>query len=103
MAMHSTWIVSGVARPLAASAKTNDKGLKMASYIALSENREAVTLMLSKAEAEALSNLADHADRAFDHFGDNRNGQTKAACARALKAVDAATNRSARRAGYFDT
>ena len=74
----------------------------MASYIANNQSRDAVTIMLTKAEAEALSGLADYADRAFDHFGDDRNGKTKAACARALRAGDAATNTSARRAGFFD-
>lgn len=74
----------------------------MASYIANNQNRDNVTIMLTKAEAEALHGLAEVADRAFDHFGDDRNGQVKAACERALRAVDAATNTSARRAGYFD-
>ncbi len=75
----------------------------MASYIANNQSRDTVTIMLSREEAEALHGLADIADRAFDHFGDDRNGQTKAACERALRAVDAATNTSARRAGFFDT
>jgi GTP-sensing pleiotropic transcriptional regulator CodY len=74
----------------------------MASYIAHNQTRDTVTIMLSKAEAQALADLADHADRSFGHFGDDRNGMTKAACARALRAVEAATNTSARRAGYFD-
>lgn len=75
----------------------------MASYIANNQSRDTVTIMLSKAEAEALQGLADHADRAFDEFGDDRNGQTKSACARALRALDASVNTSARRAGFFDT
>ena len=74
----------------------------MASYIANNQSRDTVAIMLSKAEADALHDLSEVADRAFDHFGDDRNGQKKAACERALKALYASTSRSARRAGYFD-
>jgi len=74
----------------------------MASYIANNQSRDTVTIMLSKAEAIALHDLAEVADRAFDHFGDERNGKTKSACERALRALDASTNTGARRAGFFD-
>lgn len=74
----------------------------MASYIANNQSRDTVTIMLSKAEAEALHGLADIADRAFGHFSDDRNGKTKAACERALRALNASTNTGARRAGFFD-
>ena len=74
----------------------------MASYIASNQSRDTVTIMLSKAEADALHELSEIADRAFDHFGDERNGQKRAACERALKALYASTSNSARRAGFFD-
>lgn len=74
----------------------------MASYIANNQSRDTVTIMLSRAEADALHDLATHAGKAFDHFGDKRNGKTKSACKRALKALQASTNNNARRAGYFD-
>lgn len=75
----------------------------MASYIAHNQSRDTVTIMLSKAEAEALHGLAEHADKSFEmDGGDVRNPQTRAACERALRALDASVNTSARRAGYFD-
>lgn len=74
----------------------------MASYIANNQARDTVTIMLSEAEAQALHDLAKHADWAFAHFGDDRNGMTKSACERALRALDASTNTSARRSGWFD-
>ncbi|WP_281931046.1 hypothetical protein [Roseibium album] len=72
----------------------------MASYIANNQSRDNVTIMLSKAEAEA---LADLAGSAFDRSSEKMNGQKRAAAQRALSALDASTNNSARRAGYFDT
>jgi hypothetical protein len=71
----------------------------MASYIANNQSRDNVTIMLSKAEAEALSDLAGSA---FNHSNEKMNGQKRAAAQRALSALDASTNTSARRAGFFD-
>ncbi|CTQ67225.1 hypothetical protein [Roseibium alexandrii] len=72
----------------------------MASYIANNQSRDNVTIMLSRAEAEALNDLAGSA---FDDTGHKMNGQKRAAAQRALDALGASTNTSARRAGYFDT
>ena len=72
----------------------------MATYIAHSQSRETVTLMLSKAEADALATLAS---TAYDEGLVKMNGQTKAAANRAIDALGASTNTSARRAGFFDT
>lgn len=72
----------------------------MATYIAHSASRETVTLMLSKAEADALMKLAG---KAFSSGWVKMNGQTSAAAARAMDALSASTNTSARRAGFFDT
>lgn len=72
----------------------------MASYIANNQSRDTVTIMLSKAEAEALSDLAC---KGFDANVVKMNGQTRAAVNRAIDALLASTNTSARRAGYFDT
>lgn len=71
----------------------------MASYIANNQSRDTVTIMLSKAEAEALSDLAC---KGFDANVVKMNGKTKAAVNRAIDALLASTNTSARRAGYFD-
>lgn len=75
----------------------------MASYIANNQNRDSVTLMLSKAEAEALRDLANHAYelREPDEMPP-MNNSTKAAANRAIDALSASTNTGARRAGYFD-
>jgi len=75
----------------------------MASYIANNQNRDSVTVMLSKAEAEALRDLAIHAYelREPDELPP-MNSSTKSAANRAMDALSAATNTSARRAGYFD-
>lgn len=75
----------------------------MASYIANSQSRDNVTIMLSKAEAEALSYLAGCAfDQEIEEI-ETMNGQKRAAAKRALDALDASTNTGARRAGFFDT
>lgn len=72
----------------------------MASYIANNQSRDTVTIMLSKAEADAVNKLAE---TAWDEgLGDLNPASIKAAD-RALKALSAATNTSARRAGFFDT
>jgi DNA-binding protein YbaB len=71
----------------------------MASYIANNQSRDSVTIMLSKAEAEALTDLAGSA---FNDASHKMNGQKRAAAQRALDALNASTNTSARRAGYFD-
>ena len=71
----------------------------MASYIANNQSRDTVTIMLSKAEAEALGNLAC---KGFDAGVVKMNGKTAAAVNRAIDALLASTNISARRAGYFD-
>ena len=71
----------------------------MATYIAHNQSRETVTLMLSKAEADALRTLAE---LAWDEGLGDLNPSTQAAARRAMDAASAATNTSARRAGYFD-
>lgn len=71
----------------------------MASYIAHNQKRDIVTLMLSKAEAEAVLDLAE---RCLSEGLVSMNGQTASAANRALSALSASTNTSARRAGYFD-
>ncbi|EEE36911.1 hypothetical protein RKLH11_746 [Rhodobacteraceae bacterium KLH11] len=71
----------------------------MASYIANTASRETVTLMLSKAEADALRRLAE---LAWDEGLGEMNTSTQSAARRAMDAASAATNPSARRAGYFD-
>ena len=71
----------------------------MASYIANNQSRDTVTLMLSKAEADALSTLAC---KGFDAGVVKMNNQTTAAVNRAIDALIASTNTSARRAGYSD-
>ena len=71
----------------------------MATYIAHSASRDTVTLMFSKAEAEALLRLAA---TAYEECICQMNGQTKSAANRAMSALSAATNTSARRAGFFD-
>lgn len=48
----------------------------MASYIAHSQKRDCVTLMLSKAEADALRDLALYADQAIAD-DDERNGRSR--------------------------
>ena len=71
----------------------------MASYIANNQARDTVTVMLSKAEADALFALAD---AAMNAGLDDMNNQSKAAARRSMDALFAATSTSARRAGYFD-
>jgi len=73
----------------------------MASYIASNAKRDTVTLMLSKAEAEALRDLALFAEQSIND-GLPMNGSTMAAASRAIDALSASTNASARRAGFFD-
>lgn len=68
----------------------------MAIYIANNAARDTVTITLSRAEAEALLEAASRA-----HL-ENLNGKTKAAFNRAISALSASTNTSARRAGFFD-
>ena len=72
----------------------------MATYIANNQSRDAVTLMLSKAEANALMAVAGWA---WDRGEVEMNPQARLAAGRALDALHASTNKSARRAGYFDT
>jgi len=72
----------------------------MASYIANNQARDTVTIMMSKGEADAINKLAE---LAWDEgLGDLNPASIKAAD-RAMKAITAATNTSARRAGFFDT
>lgn len=66
----------------------------MATYLANTANREMITLGLSKAEAEALL------DAVLGRTASNN--MTRAALDRAVSALDAATNTSARRAGFFE-
>lgn len=73
----------------------------MASYLAGNMRRDTVTLMLSKAEAEALRDLALFSEPSIND-GLPMNGSTMAAARRAIDALSAATNTSARRAGFFD-
>jgi hypothetical protein len=72
----------------------------VATYIAHNQSRDIVTLMLSKAEANALMEVAGHA---WDKGEPDLNPQSRSAAGRALDALHASTNTSARRAGYFDT
>jgi len=74
----------------------------MASYIANNENRDTVTITLSKAEADSLRYFAECG---FDGEppDDHVNPATTKAANRAMQALGASTNRSARRAGFFDT
>lgn len=69
----------------------------MASYLANNASRDSVTLILSKAEAQALHELAD-----ASKVRDRMNGKTGSAADRAMDALFASTNTSARRAGFFD-
>ena len=71
----------------------------MASYITHNQRRDPVTLMLSKAEAEALRALAL---AAYEKGLMAMNGQTSCAAERALRALSASTQTAARRAGFFD-
>jgi predicted DNA-binding transcriptional regulator YafY len=68
----------------------------MATYLANTANRDVITLGLSKAEAEALLDAVAQT-RAMPG-----NNMTRAALDRAVSALHAATNTSARRAGFFD-
>lgn len=76
----------------------------MATYLAHNAKRDTVTLMLTRAEAEALLAAIDFAEVATDDEGTlmEMNGQTRAAYKRAVSALNASTNTSARRAGFFD-
>ena len=71
----------------------------MATYIAHSQRRDTVTLTLSKAEADA---LRDMASAAYDEGLGEMNSSTRAAFERAISALTASTNTGARRAGFFD-
>jgi len=71
----------------------------MATYIANNAARDSVTLTLSNAEAHALLDLAAEAEN--EGLGCS-NGKKRAAARRAMDALSAATNTSARRAGFFD-
>jgi hypothetical protein len=73
----------------------------MASYLASNMRRDTVALILSKAEAEALRDLALFAEPSIND-GLPMNSSTMAAARRAVDALSAATNTSARRAGFFD-
>lgn len=73
----------------------------MASYLASNMRRDTVTLILSKAEAEALRDLALFAEPSIND-GLAMNGSTLAAARRAVDALAASVNTSARRAGFFD-
>lgn len=73
----------------------------MASYLAGNARLDTVTLMLSKAEAEALRDLALFAEQSIND-GLPMNNSTVAAARRAIDALSASTNTSARRAGFFD-
>lgn len=71
----------------------------MSSYVASNASRDAVTIMLSNSEAHALLDLAEEAA----HEGlSAMNGKRRSAAKRAMDALAAATNTSARRAGFFD-
>lgn len=59
-----------------------------------------VALLLSKAEAKALRDLANYADHALAE--EPENGSTKSARNRALDAINAACNTSARSGARFD-
>jgi hypothetical protein len=74
----------------------------MATYIANSASREVVTVMLSKAEADALRDLAVHAYEEREEPL-TMNSSTKAAACRAMDALSASTDTRARRAGFFET
>jgi hypothetical protein len=71
----------------------------MASYLSNTRNRDTITLMLSNAEASAILVLASHA---LDHGTKKLNPQSTGAAERAIDALNAALNKSARRAGWFD-
>ncbi len=57
-----------------------------------------VSIILSEAEAKALCKVGE---RGFDEKRDSLNGSERNAADRALQALAASTNRSARVAGYF--
>ena len=71
----------------------------MATYIASNANRDFVTITLSKAEANALFLLAYEAETSG--LGET-NHQHRASAHRAMDALAASINKSARRAGWFD-
>lgn len=73
----------------------------MAGYLAGNMRRDTVTLMLSKAEAEALRDLALFAEPSIND-GLPMNRSTMAAARRAIGALSASINTSARWAGFFD-
>lgn len=68
----------------------------MAAYLRQSGQ---VSLLLSEAEANALRALGELA--LDENLNGRSNGAEKAAADRALQALAASTNRSARTAGYF--
>lgn len=73
----------------------------MATYTASNDMRDTVVLVLSRAEAEALRDLAAYAE---PYIGEPlpMNHMRRGAAERAMSALSAATNTSARRAGFFD-
>lgn len=71
----------------------------MASYLANNAARDTVTIMLSNSEAHALMDLAEEA---LQEGLSTMNHQRRSAAERAISALSAATNTSARRAGFFD-
>lgn len=73
----------------------------MASYIANNASRDSIALLLSKAEAEALRDIAHYA--CDNEHLPQMNNKTKSAANRAIDAIGAATNTGARRAGFFET
>ena len=79
---------------------TNKRTDHMATYIAHNQSRDTVTLTLSKAEANALMEVAGYA---WEQGKPALNPQSRSAAGRALDALHASTNTSARRAGFFDT
>lgn len=71
----------------------------MATYIAHDAARKVVTIMLSNAEAHALLDLATEAQ---NEGLSAMSSQTAKAAERAMDALGAAVNTSARRAGFFE-
>lgn len=71
----------------------------MASYVASNATRDVVTIMLSKAEADALRRVADYG--MADIAGD-MNIKQRLAAERAISALAASTSSHSRRAGFFE-
>ena len=74
----------------------------MATYIASNASRDSVTITLSRAEADALRDAALYAELGIVEGNLPMNNRTRAAYDRAVSALAASTNTSARRAGFFD-